>query len=241
MYSSSASSRVAIEFCLCLSGCDLASFFPSLPRQSAYWPRPDLILSFFAWPFPSLPSCCTPCWSPLLPTPFAPSTLLLHHAPTMDNIPPPPPDFALPGFAALVELTMAGQQLEHDQAILFLEQCWAQTGLGGIHPDHGDGADPAGGEAPPEHPGQGAHQQPDRDAPQEPHPTQPERACVRLRAPSDSQTIMTRSRSPSRRRGRYQCDQLDHSRPPRMRSSTITSRMLSLCTPRTFSSQPSTT
>ena len=67
----------------------------------------------------------------------------------MDNIPPPPPDFALPGFATLVELTMAGQQLEHDQAILFLEQRWAQTGLGGIHPDHGDGADPAGGEAPP--------------------------------------------------------------------------------------------
>ena len=149
VYSSSASLQVAIEFCLCLSGCDLASFFPSLPRQSAYRPRPDLVLSFFVWPFPSLPSCCTPRWSPLLPTPFAPSTLLLHHAPTMDNIPPLPPDFALPGFTALVELTMAGQQLEHDQAILFLEQCWAQTGLGGIHPDHGDGADPAGGEAPP--------------------------------------------------------------------------------------------
>ena len=68
---------------------------------------------------------------------------------------------------------MAGQQLEHNQAILFLEQRWAQTGLGGIHPDHGDGADPAGGEAPPERPGRGAHQQPDRDAPQEPHPAQP--------------------------------------------------------------------
>ena len=46
MYSSSASSRVAIEFCLCLSGCDLASFFPLLPRQSAYWPCPNLVLSF---------------------------------------------------------------------------------------------------------------------------------------------------------------------------------------------------
>ena len=34
----------------------------------------------------------------------------------------PPPDFALPGFAALVELTMAAQQLDHDQAIVFLEQ-----------------------------------------------------------------------------------------------------------------------
>ena len=55
VYSSSASSRVAIEFCLCSSGCDPASFFPSLPRQSAYWPHPDLILSFAHPPHPDIP------------------------------------------------------------------------------------------------------------------------------------------------------------------------------------------
>ena len=44
--------------------------------------------------------------------------------PTMDqNI--LPPDFTLPGFATLVELTMVAQHMDHDQAILFLEQHWA--------------------------------------------------------------------------------------------------------------------
>ena len=44
-----------------------------------------------------------------------------------------PPDFALPGFVALVELTMAVQEMDRDEAITFLEQCWEQTGLGGVH------------------------------------------------------------------------------------------------------------
>jgi len=32
-----------------------------------------------------------------------------------------PPDFALLDFAALVELTMAVQEMDHDEAIAFLE------------------------------------------------------------------------------------------------------------------------
>ena len=55
---------------------------------------------------------------------------------------PPPPDFTLPGFATLVELTMAAQQIDHDQAIAFLEQHWTQTGFGGVHPIQGDDRDP---------------------------------------------------------------------------------------------------
>ncbi|KAF8128127.1 hypothetical protein EV363DRAFT_1510177 [Boletus edulis] len=49
--------------------------------------------------------------------------------------PLPHPNFALPGFAALVELTMLAQQMDQDEAIVFLEQRWVQTGLGGIRPD----------------------------------------------------------------------------------------------------------
>ncbi|KAN0084278.1 hypothetical protein V8E55_007782 [Tylopilus felleus] len=56
----------------------------------------------------------------------------------MDQDPALPPDFALPGFAALVELTMAAQQMDHDEAITFLEQRWEQTGLGGVRPNQGD-------------------------------------------------------------------------------------------------------
>ncbi|KAG6370948.1 hypothetical protein JVT61DRAFT_10837 [Boletus reticuloceps] len=55
----------------------------------------------------------------------------------MDQDPVMPPDFALPGFAALVELTMATQQMDRDEAIVFLEQRWEQTGLGGVRPDRG--------------------------------------------------------------------------------------------------------
>ena len=57
---------------------------------------------------------------------------------THNKDPTLPPDFALPGFAALVELTMAAQQMDHDEAITFLEQCWEQTGLGGVCPNQGD-------------------------------------------------------------------------------------------------------
>ena len=53
----------------------------------------------------------------------------------MDREPLPQPDFALPGFAALIELTMQAQQMEQDEAIEFLEQRWARTGLGGIRPE----------------------------------------------------------------------------------------------------------
>jgi hypothetical protein len=79
----------------------------------------------------------------------------------MDQEPLPPPDFALPGFAALVALTMATQGIEHNEAIVFLEQHWEETGLGGVHPDQGDDGNPdRDEEAPPP--------QPDQDPPR-PH------------------------------------------------------------------------
>ena len=59
----------------------------------------------------------------------------------MDQEPIPPPDFSLPGFAALVELTMAEQEIDRDKAIVFLEQCWEQTSLGGVHPNQDNNRD----------------------------------------------------------------------------------------------------
>ena len=60
----------------------------------------------------------------------------------MDQDPIPPPDFALPGFTALMALTMATQHIEHDEAIVLLEQLWEQTGLGGVCPGRGDDGNP---------------------------------------------------------------------------------------------------
>ena len=76
----------------------------------------------------------------------------------MDQAPLMPPDFALPGFAALVELTMAAQHINCNEAIIFLEQRWEQTGLAGVHPDQGDDEIPEGDE-------DNQQQQPDRDVP----------------------------------------------------------------------------
>ena len=84
----------------------------------------------------------------------------------------PPPDFALPGFAALVELTMAAQRIDHDQAIAFLEQHWARTGLGGVHPARDDNEGQEGDDATPRRPDREASQQPDEDIPAERPPRQ---------------------------------------------------------------------
>ncbi|KAG9314453.1 hypothetical protein JVU11DRAFT_5250 [Chiua virens] len=69
------------------------------------------------------------------------------------------PDFD-PGFAALVELTMETQRIDHEQAIAFLGERWAETGLGGIRPVPRPNRDP-GGDG-------GALQQPDHDPPNPP-------------------------------------------------------------------------
>jgi hypothetical protein len=67
------------------------------------------------------------------------------------------PDFTLPGFAALVDLTMAAQQIDHNEAIIFLELSWEQTWLGGVCPDQGDDGIPEGDEDDPQpQPDQGA-------------------------------------------------------------------------------------
>ena len=76
----------------------------------------------------------------------------------MDQAPLMPPDFALPGFTALVELMMAAQHINRNEAIIFLEQCWKQTGLGGVCPDQGDDEIPEGDE-------DNQRQQPDGDIP----------------------------------------------------------------------------
>ena len=68
------------------------------------------------------------------------------------------PDFALPGFAALLELTMAAQQMDRDEAIVFLEQHWEQNGLGGVRLNQDDDGIPEGDE-------DDQQQQPDRGAP----------------------------------------------------------------------------
>ena len=77
----------------------------------------------------------------------------------------PPLDFALPGFAALVKLTMAAQQLDHDQAVIFLEQCWAQTSLRGVHPIQGNDVDLEGDGDAPGCPNQDTLQAPEVDDP----------------------------------------------------------------------------
>lgn len=74
----------------------------------------------------------------------------------MDQDPVLPPDFDLPGFAALVELTMAAQQIDREEAIAFLEQRWEQTGLGGVRPNRDDNPNPERNEV-------AQQQQPDRD------------------------------------------------------------------------------
>ena len=78
----------------------------------------------------------------------------------MDNDLLPPLNFALLGFAALIELTMAAQQVDRGGAITFLEQHWAQTGLGRIHPDWDNNRGLEGDD--------NALQQPKQDTPQPP-------------------------------------------------------------------------
>ena len=81
----------------------------------------------------------------------------------MDQEPIPPPDFTLPDFAALVELTMAEQEIDCDKAIVFLEQCWEQTGLRGVHLNWDNDRDAEGDEDAPhpqeEDPPRGNHGQ----------------------------------------------------------------------------------
>ena len=95
----------------------------------------------------------------------------------MDNDLLPPPNFALPGFAALVELTMAAQQVDCGGAIAFLEQRWAQTGLGGIHPDRDNDRGLEGDDD--------VLQQPERDAPQPPAEDVPRRGQAHAAQPPD--------------------------------------------------------
>ena len=84
----------------------------------------------------------------------------------MDQEPLPPPDFALLGFAALVALTMAVQQIGREEAVVFLEQCWEQTGLGEVRPDQGDDENPdRDEEAPPPQPDQGPPRPHDEEPP----------------------------------------------------------------------------
>ena len=60
---------------------------------------------------------------------------------------------------------MAAQHMDHDQAVLFLEQCWMQTGLGGVHPDWGNDKNPAEEEGAPEQQDPGAPRQPGGEVP----------------------------------------------------------------------------
>ena len=64
----------------------------------------------------------------------------------MDQEPFPPPDFALLGFTALIELTMAEQGIDREEAIVFLEQHWEQTSLGGVRLNQDNDGDVEGDE-----------------------------------------------------------------------------------------------
>jgi len=53
----------------------------------------------------------------------------------MDQEARPNPDFALPGFAGLVEIVMEQGQISREEAIEVLTQRWVDRGAGGIQPD----------------------------------------------------------------------------------------------------------
>ncbi|KAH0832249.1 hypothetical protein J3R83DRAFT_13223 [Lanmaoa asiatica] len=55
----------------------------------------------------------------------------------MDPVPHPPPNFTLPGFDALVTLTMDEMGIEREAAIQLLGQRWARGGAEGIQPRQG--------------------------------------------------------------------------------------------------------
>jgi len=60
----------------------------------------------------------------------------------MDPAQQRPPDFTQPGFAGLVELTMAEEFLNREEAIELLNQHWAARGAAGLQPDRGGGQRP---------------------------------------------------------------------------------------------------
>jgi len=64
----------------------------------------------------------------------------------MDPVQQNQPDFSQPGFAGLVELTMAEDiLLTREEAIDLLNQRWAARGAVGLQPDRGDGQRPPDG------------------------------------------------------------------------------------------------
>jgi len=70
----------------------------------------------------------------------------------MDPAQQRPPDFTQPGFAGLVELTMAEEVLNREEAIELLNQHWAARGMAGLQLDRG------GSQRPPDNNPQEDHQ-----------------------------------------------------------------------------------
>ena len=113
VYSSSASSRVVMEFCLCSSGCDPASFFPLPPRQSAYRLGPDLDLSFRPPPAPSDPFRTLPVPRDRLAGPSLSRSLRLftHDPPRAGLFPSPPTQLTLGSQVLTISLPGGGSRL----------------------------------------------------------------------------------------------------------------------------------
>ena len=192
-HSSSTSTRVGIELCLCSSGCDASPRFLLLLHQSASRPRPDLFLSFHvAVLLPAAPSV------PDSPFRHALSIFriwLASSAISMDNDLLPPLNFALPGFTTLVELTMASQQVNRGGAIAFLEprNPLSSTQMLALPPSSQPGLQIT--------PSNGL-----RHASMFPCGTSPGRACVMLHDWSDRRTKMTPLLWPKQMKDRSPCD-----------------------------------
>ena len=192
-HSSSTSTRVGIELCLCSSGCDASPRFLLLLHQSASRPRPDLFLSFHAAVLlPAVPSVPD---SPFRHTLSVFRIRLASSAISMDNDLLPPLNFALLGFAALIELTMASQQVNCGGAIAFLE------------PRNPLSSTQMLASPPPSQPGlQIMPSNGSRCASTFPCGTSPGRACVMLHDRSDRWMKMTLSLWPKQMKDRSLCD-----------------------------------
>jgi len=92
-----------------------------------------------------------------------------------------PPDFTQPGFAGLVELTMAEELLNREEAIELLNQNWAARGAAGLQPDRG------GGQRPPNNNPQEDRQPNEGDNAQREQQHQP--AEPRLRSPTPGREV----------------------------------------------------
>ena len=92
----------------------------------------------------------------------------------MDPAQQRPPDFTQLGFAGLVELTMAEEFLNREEATELLNQQWAARGAAGLQPDRGGGQRPNNNPQEDRQPNEGNNTQHEQqNQPAEPRPRSP--------------------------------------------------------------------